>query len=220
MRKGNFRKFLYFISKISQKSESSKIVLERGFEVIFKNKYTYFLTGMRKLMASYTKPQPTAALIIIPNSQLLDYMPKQIKWQSPGIIVWELSSCIWICHIAGLSLCCSSSSSSRRPFPFFSTFFPIVCLVFIHSWTTFYSKPWYILWYTRCAKRTSRLWVQVLLRWADGFRKHTPADMENAFLEPSCWGTACTQSEAFTNTHHTPLVKYLLPITRLGSFPE
>lgn len=79
MRKDYFRKFLYFISKISQKSMLSKIVFERSFKVIFKSKYTSFLTGIRNVMASYTKPQPTAALIIIPSSQSLDYMPKQLR---------------------------------------------------------------------------------------------------------------------------------------------
>lgn len=120
MRKDYFRKFLYFISRISQKSMSSKIMLERGFQVIFKEQIQS--TGKRKLMVSYTKPKPTAALIIIPCFQFLDNMPKQLRWQGPGIIVLELQSCLWICHIVGLSLRCLSSSSSRRPFPLLSKF--------------------------------------------------------------------------------------------------
>lgn len=112
MRKEHFRKFLYFIDRISPKSVSSKIIFERGFKVIFKNKCTYFLTGKRRLVVSCTKPQPTAALIIIPCSQLLDHMPKQLRQQGPGIIVLELHSCLWVCHIISLPLCCLSSSSS------------------------------------------------------------------------------------------------------------
>lgn len=77
MRKDYFRKFLYFISRISQKSMSSKIMLERGFKVIFKKQI--HRTGKTKLMVSYTKPKPTAALIIIPCFQFLDNMPKQLK---------------------------------------------------------------------------------------------------------------------------------------------
>lgn len=61
---------------------------------------------------------------------------------------------------------------------------------------------------------TFRLLVEVWLRWADEFRKHMPADMENPYLEPACW------NEASTNTYHTPLVKDLFPTTMLGSFPD
>jgi len=40
MRKEYYIKFLFFIDRISAKSVSSKILFERGFKVILKNKYT------------------------------------------------------------------------------------------------------------------------------------------------------------------------------------
>lgn len=51
--------------------------VQRGFQVIFKEQI--HSTGKRKLMVSYTKPKPTAALIIIPCFQFLDNMPKQLR---------------------------------------------------------------------------------------------------------------------------------------------
>lgn len=78
MRKEYFKKLLYFLDRISPKSVSLKIVFERGYKVISKNKYTYFATGKRNLMVSTTKPQLTAALIIIPRYQLLHHMPTHL----------------------------------------------------------------------------------------------------------------------------------------------
>lgn len=105
MKKEYFLKLLYFLDRISPKSASLKTVFQRGYEVIFKNKYTYFVTGKRNLVVSTTKPQPTAALIIIPCYQLLDHMPTQL-WQGPRTIVLELWSCLWPCDFVRLLLCC------------------------------------------------------------------------------------------------------------------
>lgn len=145
-------------------------------KVIFENKYINFLTRKRDLVVSGTKPQPTASLIIILCSQLLDHMPKQLRWQSPGKIVLELWSCLQVCHFVRLPLYClvffvilnaisiAFNILSYNLFLLYPFVNNITFKSYMHTiWQTFKHWVWFI------SNRKMDLTNTCLLPW-----KHTP----------------------------------------------